>query len=259
VREHINAVQAVSETWSPERLLRWAFDTYKQEVAISSAFGAEGMALIDMASRVRPSFRLFTLDTEFLFPETYDLIERVERRYEIKVERVYSTLTPEDQEQLHGAALWKRDPDQCCNLRKIEPLRGKLAELQAWITAIRRNQTPDRAHAQKVEWDSKFQLVKINPLADWTSEAIWQYVRKHDVPYNPLHDRNYPSLGCTHCTRAIHAGEDPRAGRWADFRKTECGLHSPESGSTAPLIRIGAQPETEGNLRPRTSVSAPSS
>ena len=259
MREHINAVQAVSEAWSPERLLRWAFDTYKQEVAISSAFGAEGMALIDMASRVRPNFRLFTLDTEFLFLETYDLIERVEQRYEIKVERVYSGLTPEDQEQLHGSALWKRDPDQCCNLRKIEPLRGKLAELQAWITAIRRNQTPDRAHAQKVEWDSKFQLVKINPLADWTSEAIWQYIRKHDVPYNPLHDRNYPSLGCTHCTRAIHSGEGPRAGRWADFRKTECGLHSPESGSAAPLVRIGAQPEREGNLRPRTSVSAPSS
>src|SRR4029077_16205789 len=109
VREHINAVQAVSETWSPERLLRWAFDTYQQEVAISSAFGAEGMALIDMASRVRANFRLFTLDTEFLFPETYDLIERVEQRYEIKVERVYSALTPEDQEQLHGSALWKRD------------------------------------------------------------------------------------------------------------------------------------------------------
>ena len=181
MREPIHAVQAVSETWRPERLLRWAFDTYQQEVAISSAFGAEGMALIDMASRVRANFRLFTLDTEFLFPETYDLIERVEQRYEIKVERVYSALTPEDQEQLHGSALWKRDPDQCCNLRKIEPLRGKLAELQAWITAIRRNQTPDRAHAQKVEWDSKFQLVKINPLADWTSgTALVPYFERLD-------------------------------------------------------------------------------
>ncbi|HET7441393.1 MAG TPA: phosphoadenylyl-sulfate reductase, partial [Terriglobales bacterium] len=193
-------VQSLAETWSPERILRWAFDTFGSEVALASAFGAEGMVLIDMASRLQPDFRVFTLDTEFLFPETYDLMERVEQRYGVRVERVYSQLTPEEQEKIHGPALWNRNPDQCCNLRKIEPLKRKLAELRAWIAAIRRNQTAARANVKKIEWDAKFELLKLNPLADWTTEKVWHYLGKHDVPYNPLHERNYPSIGCTHCT-----------------------------------------------------------
>jgi phosphoadenosine phosphosulfate reductase len=245
VSETWQEVQDIAEAWSPERLLRWAFETWKREVAISSAFGAEGMVLIDMASRVHPEFRLFTLDTEFLFPETYDLMERVEKRYGIRVERVYSALTPEEQEKAHGRALWSREPDQCCNLRKIEPLRKKLAGLRGWITGIRRDQTAARAHARKVEWDTKFQLLKINPLVDWSAEKVWQYIRKHDVPYNPLHDRHYPSVGCTHCTRAVKPGEDPRAGRWSDFKKTECGLHTPDSGPAPPLVKIDAQISTQ--------------
>lgn len=234
-------IQELAESWIPERALGWAFETFKKDVAISSAFGAEGMVLIDMASRVHPDFRLFTLDTEFLFPETYDLMERVEKRYGIRVERLYPALTPEEQEKAHGQALWSRDPDQCCNLRKLEPLRKKLAGLRGWITAIRRNQTAARAHARKVEWDTKFQLVKINPLVDWSAERVWQYIRKHEVPYNPLHDRHYPSIGCTHCTRAVKAGEDPRAGRWSDFKKTECGLHATDSGPGTPLAQIITQ------------------
>jgi phosphoadenosine phosphosulfate reductase len=236
-----------AEAKGAEQLLRWAFETLKKDVAISSAFGAEGMVLIDMASKVYPEFRLFTLDTEFLFPETYDLMERVEKRYGIRIERVYSALTPEEQEKAQGPALWSRDPDQCCKLRKIEPLRKKLAGLRAWITAIRRDQTAARAHARPVEWDTRFQLLKINPLVDWSAEKVWQYIGEHDVPYNPLHDRHYPSIGCTHCTRAIKPGEDPRAGRWSGFNKTECGLHIREPRPAAPLghihIDVGAQPE----------------
>jgi phosphoadenosine phosphosulfate reductase len=225
MKEVIEKLRATVETWRPERILAWAFDTFGETVAISSAFGAEGMALIDMASRVRNNFRLFTLDTEFLFPETYNLMDHVEQRYDIRIERVYPLASPEEQERIYGPALWRSNPDQCCNLRKVEPLRRKLSELQAWITSIRRDQTADRARAGKVEWDSKFGLVKINPIADWTSKQVWQYVREHDVPYNELHGRNYPSIGCTHCTRAVRPGEDPRAGRWAGSSKTECGLH----------------------------------
>jgi phosphoadenosine phosphosulfate reductase len=188
---------------------------------------------------------VFTLDTEFLFPETYDLMDRVEKRYGIKAERVFSTLTPEEQERVHGPALWSRDPDQCCNLRKVEPLKAKLAALRAWITALRRDQTAARATARKVEWDAKFQLIKINPIADWTSEKVWTYVHKHDVPYNPLHDRNYPSIGCTHCTRAITPGEGPRAGRWAGFEKTECGVHVGGPGAAVSLVTIAAPANTE--------------
>jgi phosphoadenosine phosphosulfate reductase len=236
VNENPEPILLQAETWRPEEILRWAFATFGNNVAIASGFGVEGMVLLDLASRVRRDFRVFTLDTEFLFPETYDLIDRVEKRYGIKVERVYSRLTPEEQEREHGTALWSHNPDQCCNLRKVEPLRAKLTELGAWITAIRREQTSSRASARKMGWDAKFHLVKINPIADWTSEMVWKYVARHNVPYNPLHDRNYPSIGCTHCTRAIRPGEDARAGRWAGQEKTECGLHV--TAPVNPLVEI---------------------
>jgi phosphoadenosine phosphosulfate reductase len=143
----------------------------------------------------------------------------------VTIERVFPLLTPEEQARVYGEALWKRNPDLCCNARKVEPLRRKLSQLDAWITSIRRDQTAARAGVRKIQWDEKFDLVKINPLADWTSKQVWRYIVAHDVPYNSLHDQNYPSIGCTHCTRAIRAGEDPRAGRWPGFAKTECGLH----------------------------------
>ncbi len=217
--------QSYAESWNPQRVLSWAFEAFGNEVAISSAFGAEGMVLIDIASRARKDFRVFTVDTEFLFPETYNLIDRIEQKYEIKVERVFSLHSPEEQERIHGAGLWARDPDQCCNLRKVEPLRRKLSTLRAWITSIRRDQTAFRKGAGKIEWDEKFGLVKVNPIADWSSKQVWRYLVENGVPYNSLHDQNYPSIGCTHCTRAVRPGEDPRAGRWPGTSKTECGLH----------------------------------
>jgi phosphoadenosine phosphosulfate reductase len=240
VKADLEQVKILAERWKPEQVLAWAFQTYGDNIAMATGFGVEGMALLDIAFRVNPDVKVFTGDTEFLFPETYDLIDRVEARYGTKVERLYSELTPEEQERAYGKALWARDPDQCCSLRKVEPLRRKLASLDAWVTAIRRDQTSERAGVQKVDWDEKFNLVKISPLADWTREAIWSYVVKHDVPYNPLHDRNYPSIGCTHCTRAVQPGEDPRAGRWSGFRKTECGLHSPSSQPIGQLVQLTA-------------------
>jgi phosphoadenosine phosphosulfate reductase len=221
----IAEVQAEAESWTPQQVLKWAFDTFGSNVAISSAFGAEGMVLIDMASRVRKDFRLFTIDTEFLFPETYNLMDRIEQKYGISIEKVYSLLSPETQEFTHGDALWARDPDLCCRLRKVEPLRRKLQELSAWITSIRRDQTSARSGAHRIEWDAKFGLVKVNPIVDWTSKQVWRYIHEHDVPYNELHNQDFPSIGCTHCTRAVKPGEDPRAGRWPGFSKTECGLH----------------------------------
>ena len=234
-------VQQAAESWTPQQALKWAFDTFGSSVAISSAFGAEGMVLIDMASRVRKDFRLFTIDTEFLFPETYNLMDRIEEKYGIAIERVYSALSPEEQEQRHGVALWTRDPDRCCNLRKVEPLRRKLGELSAWITSIRRDQTSARSGARRVEWDAKFGLVKVNPIVDWTSKQVWRYIHDHDVPYNELHNQDYPSIGCTHCTRAVKPGEDPRAGRWPGFAKTECGLHiiEPAQPETAKAAEAG--------------------
>jgi phosphoadenosine phosphosulfate reductase len=225
VKKQIADVELAAEKWNPQQTLAWAFETFGSRVAISSAFGAEGMVLIDIASRVRKDFRLFTIDTEFLFPETYSLMDKIEEKYGFTIEKVYPQLSPEEQERVHGAGLWGREPDRCCNLRKVEPLRRKLGELDAWITSIRRDQTSVRAGARKVEWDAKFGLVKVNPIADWTSKQVWNYIHQHDVPYNALHDQDYPSIGCTHCTRAVRPGEDPRTGRWPGFAKTECGLH----------------------------------
>ena len=221
----VSRVQDAAESWTPQHVLSWAFETFGKGIAISSAFGAEGMVLIDMASRVRKDFRLFTIDTEFLFPETYSLMDRIEEKYGITIEKVYSILSPEEQQRNQGAALWSREPDLCCNLRKVEPLRRKLAELDGWITSIRRDQTSARSGARRVEWDNKFNLVKVNPIIEWSSKQVWRYIHDHDVPYNELHNQNYPSIGCTHCTRAVRPGEDPRAGRWPGFAKTECGLH----------------------------------
>jgi phosphoadenosine phosphosulfate reductase len=225
LQQDVTQLQAGAEVWTPEESLRWAFAEFGDSLAIASSFGAEDVVLIDVASRLRPAFRVFTLDTDFLFPETYELIESVERRYGIKVERTHPEFTPDAQAAKFGPALWALNPDQCCNIRKVEPLKKYLAGLRAWVTGVRRDQAPTRANAKKLEWDAKFGLVKLNPLADWNSEKVWDYIRSNSVPYNPLHDRHYPSIGCTYCTRPVQPGEDPRAGRWSGQDKIECGLH----------------------------------
>lgn len=219
------ALQAEAETYSAERLLAWAEERFNSAAAIASSFGAEDVVLIDLAFRLRARFSVFTLDTDFLFPETYALISRIEDRYGVEVERVRSSLTPEAQAARFGEALWRHNPDHCCALRKIEPLTGRLKSSSAWISGIRRQQSSTRANARKLEWDPRFGLVKLNPIVDWTEVQVWEYIREHRVPYNPLHDRGYPSIGCTHCTRAVLPGEDSRAGRWSGLEKTECGLH----------------------------------
>lgn len=220
--------QMRADFWSAEQTLRWGFTRFRHDGAIVTAFGPEGMVLIDLASRIYPGFRIVTVDTGYLFPETQALMETVERRYRVRIERLEPELSPERQAQVFGEALWSRQPDRCCEMRKVAPLRKKLLELRAWFSGIRRGQTAVRAAAQKVEWDAKFGLWKLNPLADWDWEQVWEYIRSHKVPYNALHDLNYTSIGCTHCTRAVLPGEDLRAGRWSGFGKTECGLHTKE-------------------------------
>jgi phosphoadenosine phosphosulfate reductase len=217
-------LQSEAEGWNAQQALRWGLSTFGQSLALASSFGAEDVVLIDIASRLS-KFRVFTLDTDFLFPETYALIDEIEARYGVAVERTRPELTPEAQAAQYGPALWASRPDACCQLRKVEPLKKKLSGLAAWVTGVRRDQAPTRANTPKLAWDSKFGLVKLNPLADWSRSQVWDYIRAHNVPYNPLHDRDYPSIGCTYCTRPVRPGEDPRAGRWSGFAKTECGLH----------------------------------
>jgi len=221
----LDATLENAEALDAEELVRWGFERFEGDIAIASSFGAEDVVLIDLAAKSGARFRVFTLDTDFLFDETYALIERLEARYGFVVERCRTALTPPQQAAVHGDALWTREPDRCCAIRKVEPLVAKLRELRAWITGIRRDQAPTRANAKKFEWDEKFGLWKLNPIADWNADRVWTYIRSHGVPYNPLHDRGYPSIGCTYCTRAVQPGEDARAGRWSGFAKTECGLH----------------------------------
>jgi phosphoadenosine phosphosulfate reductase len=181
-----------------------------------------------MVHRINPDVPLFYLDTDFLFPETYATRDRIIERYQLKpaqVIQVKSLLTPQKQAASYGDALWTSNPDQCCQLRKVEPLTRVLKGYNAWITGIRRDQAPSRASAGLIEWDQKFGLVKVNPLARWSWTDVWTYIKIYEVPYNPLHDQNYPSIGCTHCTKPVMPGQDPRSGRWQGNAKTECGLH----------------------------------
>lgn len=224
LEQDVTELQGEAESWDAQQALRWGFSQFGESLTLASSFGAEDVVLIDMASRLS-KFRVFTLDTDFLFRETYVLIDEIEAHYGIEVERTRAELTPEAQAEQYGAALWASRPDACCQLRKVEPLKKKLSGLSAWVTGVRRDQAPTRANTRKVEWDAKFGLVKLNPLADWNWSQVWDYIRANNVPYNPLHDRDYPSIGCTYCTRPVKLGEDPRAGRWSGFSKTECGLH----------------------------------
>ena len=223
--EEVGLTQNEAETYKAADLVSFALERFSPSIAIASSFGAEDVVLIHLAAQARRDFRVFTLDTDFLFRETYALIDDIEHRYKIKVERTRPRFSPTEQAAAFGEALWSRQPDQCCNLRKVEPLTQKLSELEAWITGIRRDQAPTRANARKLEWDAKFGLTKFNPLADWKWDEVWEFIRSHNIPYNPLHNQGYPSIGCTYCTRPVKAGEDPRAGRWSGFTKTECGLH----------------------------------
>ncbi|KRF21982.1 phosphoadenylyl-sulfate reductase [Paenibacillus sp. Soil787] len=212
------------ENQSPEAVLKLAVDMFPS-LTLACSFGAEDVVLVDMLQKINPNVDIFYLDTNVHFAETYDTRDRLEQHYGTKFVQVLPKLTLDEQAEKFGDELWKTDANQCCNIRKVDPLTDILKNYDAWITGIRRDQAPTRANAKKVEYDVKFGLIKFNPLAGWTSEDVWNYIRENDVIYNPLHDRNYPSIGCTHCTRPVAEGEDPRAGRWASIEKTECGLH----------------------------------
>jgi phosphoadenosine phosphosulfate reductase len=224
--QFIKQACAILEEGGPEDALEWALNRFGDRMTIATGFGAEGVALIDMSVRINSRVDIFFLDTGFLFPETYELRRRIEDRYGIKIRAVQASLTPDKQAQLHGPALWDRDPDFCCRLRKVEPLELALDGFDAWITAIRREQSPSRTLAQVVEWDGRWNRVKINPLVRWSRADVWRHIVRHNLAYNPLHDRGYPSIGCTHCTHQVAQGEHERAGRWKGWGKTECGLHA---------------------------------
>jgi phosphoadenosine phosphosulfate reductase len=223
--DQIAAINRLLEGAAPQRILRWAVADFHPRLTMATAFGAEGCCLIHMLAEIEPGVRTFNLETGYQFPETLELRERIRERYGIDVELVRPELTVADYEAKNGGPLYRRRPDQCCHDRKVVPLRRALAGYRAWVSAIRGDQTADRALAEVVQWDARFGLVKVNPLLRWTRSDVWKFILAHDVPYNPLHDRGYPSIGCWPCTRAVSEGEDERAGRWAGTGKQECGLN----------------------------------
>jgi phosphoadenosine phosphosulfate reductase len=220
----INKAAEDFENATPEELIKWAVEKFPS-ITLACSFGAEDVVLVDMLQKISPSSDIFYLDTNVHFKETYETRDRLEAHYGMKFVQVLPKLTLDEQAAKFGDELWKSEPNQCCNIRKVDPLTEILGKYDAWITGIRRDQAPTRANAKKVEYDVKFGLVKFNPLASWTSEDVWNYIKENNIIYNPLHDQYYPSIGCSHCTRQVMPGEDPRAGRWAGFAKTECGLH----------------------------------
>jgi phosphoadenylyl-sulfate reductase (thioredoxin) len=226
------------ESLPPEEILEHAAARFGPRIAFATGFGPEGCVLLDVIARHRLPIEVVTLDTGLLFPETHALWRRLEERYGLTIRSLRPRLGVEGQAAQHGPRLWERDPDRCCGMRKLEPLAEALAGLDAWVTAIRREQTAQRREARIVELDRRFGLVKVNPLAAWTHAQVWDYVRENDVPVNTLHARGYPSIGCWPCTTAVRAGEDTRAGRWRHHEKTECGLHLRRSlpGSARVLL-----------------------
>jgi phosphoadenosine phosphosulfate reductase len=209
----------------PEVILRWAVRAFYPKLTMATAFGPEGNCIIHMLADIEPRVRVFNLETGYQFAETLELRERIKARYGIEVEYIRPETTVAEYEAEYGGPLYVIRPDQCCYDRKVLPLRRAVVGYDAWISAIRKDQTGDRGQASIAQWDAKFDLVKVNPLLNWTKKDVWAFITKHDVPYNPLHDRGYPSIGCWPCTAPVGEGEDERAGRWRGTGKKECGLH----------------------------------
>jgi phosphoadenosine phosphosulfate reductase len=230
------------ESATPKEILAWAVERYHPKLTMATAFGPEGCVILHLLAEVEPRVHVFNLDTGYQFAETLELRERIKRRYGIEVEMKQPELSVADYEALHGGPLYKTQPDRCCFDRKVKVLQQAAVGFDAWMSGIRRDQSPDRAKAPIVGWDKKFGLVKVSPLANSTKNDVWKLITDHDIPYNPLHDQGYSSIGCWPCTRAVMFGEDERAGRWSGFAKTECGLHSLD----APAAKDESLPRSQG-------------
>lgn len=214
------------ETKGAYDILKWAYDTYSESIVYACSFGAESMVLIHIISQIKPDAQIVFLDTDLHFQETYDLIEDVKQRFpQLRIEMKKPDLTLEEQAEKYQPALWKANPNQCCYIRKIKPLEEVLSGAVAWISGLRRAQSPTRAHTNFINKDERFKSIKICPLIYWTEEEVWDYINDNHLPYNALHDQHYPSIGCIPCTSPVFDSDDSRAGRWSSFSKTECGLH----------------------------------
>jgi phosphoadenosine phosphosulfate reductase len=217
-------ISAQIEPLSAEEAIAWAIETFHPKLRFAASFQKTSSVTIDIAHSIEPDARFFYLDTELLFPETYETRDALAERYGIDFER-FAGISLAEQEQAYGANLWRRDPDACCGIRKVEVMHEALSDIDCWVSGIRRVDSETRAGAAKFGWDKRFGLWKLNPLADWDDKQIWNHLKDNHVPYNPLHDHGYPSIGCMPCTSMPGEGEEARAGRWAGTDRTECGIN----------------------------------
>ena len=232
ILSHSDSLKKINEeldSADPGEILEWAFNRFGGSMVMGTGFGPSGMVLLHYLNRHKLDVPVFYLDTHLLFQETYDLRDRLEEQFNVRFIRVGTSMSIRQQDRKYGERLWDSNPDKCCYMRKVEPLKEFLDDKGAWVTGIRRQQADTRADADIVEWDAFNRVNKINPLAHWSSEEIWTYIRLNELPYNPLHDHGYPSIGCIPCTSKASASNDERAGRWAGMSKTECGIHQPQS------------------------------
>ena len=229
--EQIQQLNAKLKT--PQEVLRWALDNLHPRIAVASSFGAEDVAIIDMISNINPKARVFTLDTGRLNQETYDVMDEIRSRYDMNIEVMFPDNDEVEQMvRVNGMNLFYHSVGNrklCCGIRKVHPLNRMLSTLDGWITGLRADQTEVRSNSNKIEIDSQHNdIIKVNPILEWSWEQTWDYIKKNNIPYNKLHDKGFPSIGCEPCTRAIKPGEPLRAGRWwweSDTEK-ECGLHA---------------------------------
>ncbi len=222
VFEHLNEQ---FESSAPQDILHWAAEAFGADLAIVTSFQPTGIITLHMLQDIAPQTPVITLDTGVLFQETYKLIDELETRFNLNLHRVKPHLNLEQQSMQYGDKLWQREPDQCCHIRKTRPLQTALSGYGAWVTGLRRDQSPTRANTPIISWDERNGLVKLCPFANWTEDMIWTYIYAHELPYNELHDRGYPSIGCQFCTHAPTNNTDLRSGRWVNQQKTECGIH----------------------------------
>ncbi len=220
------------EALPAEEVLRWASVEFGDRLCLSCSWQKQSSVLVHMVSELGLDVAVVELDTQLFFRETYETRERLVERYGLTLIRP-EVMTVAEQHKHEGPNLWEHNPDRCCHVRKVEPLIKALDPYDAWISGIRREQSPSRATARKLERSERYGVWKVQPLADWTEEDVWDYILRNDIPYNPLHDVGYRSIGCIPCTRPTRPDEEERAGRWAGSDKLECGIHTDTKEGTA--------------------------
>lgn len=227
--ENLERLNSRFEKSSPIDLLRWGYETFGRDLVLGTGFGPSGVYLIHQLQKYQIDIPIFYIDTHLLFDTTYELREILEQKYGIEITKVSTNLSVQEQAKKYGEKLWKRNPNRCCYLRKVLPLRNYLSDKKGWITGIRRSQSDTRQQTRLIEWDPENDVVKLNPLVQWNGEKIWNQIHRLELPYNPMHDEGYPSIGCIPCTQPVYVSKesDDRQGRWDGREKTECGIHIP--------------------------------